>query len=151
MNTLDIITLVILSLSVLICAIKGFLKIIAHFGAFCVAMIASKLLGGWLGETFLGEALGGFASAIGTLVLFVLLLLLCRIIFTGVAKLITKVLKTKALDKVLGAIVGLAGGVAGIYVFSLVLGVVVSVISLIGVESALPAMIDSTLLLKYFM
>lgn len=81
MNVLDIIALVILFVSILICAIRGLLKILAGFGSFAVALIVSRIFGGPLGEKYLGEALGFFAPIFGTIVLFVVLLLVCRIIF----------------------------------------------------------------------
>lgn len=151
MNTLDIIALVIFSVSVLICAIKGFLKLVANFGAICVAFLAARLVGGYLAELLLGSALGGFAVPLGTAVAFVLLLILCRIIFGALAKLITKLTGTKGLDKFLGALVGAVGGIAGIYVVSLVLGVVLAVIGVFEIESELPLVIENSLIFKYFM
>lgn len=151
MNVLDIIVLIIFSLSILICAIKGLLKILSGVGSFAVAFIVSKLFGNTLGERFLGEALGSFAGILGTLVLFVALLLLTRIIFFLLAKLITKVLHAKGLDKFLGALVGAVGGVAGIYVLSLALGLVMAVLELVGANTAIPSLVESSMILKYFM
>ena len=73
MNTLDIIALVIFSLSVVLCAIKGLLKLVTQFGSLCVAFIAARLLGGWLGELIFGESLGGFAVPLGTVICFIIL------------------------------------------------------------------------------
>ena len=50
MNVFDIITLVIFFGTVIVCAFRGFLKIIARIGAFFGAMILSKWFGATVGE-----------------------------------------------------------------------------------------------------
>lgn len=149
MNILDIIVIAIFLISVLVCTIKGFLKIIAGFGAICVALIAARQFGGLLGGLLLEKYIGGFAPVVGTAVFFVILLIVCRIIFGLVAKMITKILHTKTIDKILGAIVGAVGGIAFAYPFCMVFGIVISVIDLVGVESQLPAVAGDSFIFKY--
>lgn len=151
MNILDIIVIAIFLISVLICTLKGFLKIIAGFGAVCVAFIASRHIGAWLGNLLLGDIIGGFSSAIGIVIMFLILLIVCRIIFGAVAKLITDILHTKVIDRILGALVGAAGGIAFAYLFWFVLSLVLSAMDLVSIESQLPALVSDSFVFKHFL
>ncbi len=154
MNGLDILSLAIFAVFVIICAIKGLLGILSKWGSLFAAIIISKLFGGMLGEKLLGDVLGNFAPIVGVALCFVLLYLLLRIILGGVAKLITKVLHVSALDHLLGAVVGAIGGLAIIFLFSLLLEVFITVVSVFNENAEIIAnignMIEDSSILKYF-
>ncbi len=151
MNIFDIIALVIFFLFVLICTIRGFLKILARLGSFFAAMILSKVFGGMLGGMLLGDILGDFAPIVGTVAIFVLLFILFRIVFGFIATGITKVLHTKTLDKILGAVIGIAGGLASVYLFALLSELIIVVVSVFNADAQIIETIQSTEILKYFM
>ncbi len=150
MNIFDIIALVIFFLTFINCAARGFLKIIARFGALFVAFIVSRWFGGTLGTQLLGDVLGGFASVIGVIVTFILLFFLCRIIFGLVAKMITKALGSGLIDKILGGAVGVIGGFAGIYLLGLVAQIIILVVSMVNSEATIITTIGESQILKHF-
>ena len=153
MNAFDIIAIAIFVLFVVICAFRGFLKILAKWGAFFAATILSKLFGAKVGLLLLGDVniLSSFSHIIGTVFLFVVLFFVCRIIFGVVAKLITKALGTKAIDKVLGAVLGVVGGLAAVFLFAFVADFIVAIVSVFDADANIVHMINSTSILKYFM
>ena len=153
MNIFDIIAIVLFALFVIVCAFRGFLKILSKWGAFFAAMIFSKMFGARVGALIFGEipVLSSFSKVLGTALLFVVLFLACRIIFGLLAKLITKVLKTEAIDKVLGMLVGIAGGVASVFLFAFVLEFFVSLVSIFNTDAEIVHMVNDTSILKYFM
>lgn len=151
MNIFDIIAIIIFAVFVLVCTVKGFLKILAKCGAFFVAMILSKPIGSYLGEELLGDVLKSFAPILGTVVMFILLYFVCRIIFGLLAKLITKALNTGALDHVLGAIVGVLGGVAAVFLFAFACDVIVAVVSFFNENAQIVTNLGNSEILKYFL
>ena len=151
MNIFDIIAIVIFFAFVVICAIRGLMKIIAKWGAFFAAMIISKIFGGMIGTMLLGAVLKGFAPIVGTVLLFIILYIVFRIIFGLLAKIITKVLHAKALDRILGAIVGAVGGLSVVYLFALIAELIVVVVSIFNADAEIINTIQSTSILKFFM
>lgn len=151
MNGFDIIAIVIFLVFVVVCAIRGFLKILSKWGAFFAAMILSKIFGGMIGEKLLGDALGGFAPIVGTIIMFVILLIVLRILLGIIAKTITKTLHLTTLDRILGAIIGAVGGLASVYLFALVLDLIVAVVSIFNADAEIVQNVQSTAILKYFM
>ena len=103
MNIFDIVIIAIFALLVIACAIKGFFKILSDFGALFGAIILSRLFGGALGEllnrlvleaiaekinfAFIENIIGYLMPMVGTAVLFVLLYLLLRLVFSSLSKL----------------------------------------------------------------
>ena len=153
MNIFDIIAIALFELFVIVCTFRGFLKILSKWGAFFAAMIFSKMFGLRAGELIFGEipVLSSFAKVLGTALLFVVLFLACRIIFGLLAKLITKVLRAGAVDKVLGMLVGIAGGVAAVFLFAFVSELFVSFVSLFNADAEIVHIVNDTSILKYFM
>jgi len=154
MNGFDILSLAIFAIFVIICAIKGLLGILSKWGSLFAAIILSRLFGGMLGETLLGDVLGNFAPIVGTALTFVLLYLLLRIILGGLGKLITKVFNVVALDHLLGAVVGALGGLAVIFLFTLLLELFVTVVGVVNENAEIITnignMIEDSSILKYF-
>ena len=153
MNVFDIIAIALFVLFVIVCTFRGFLKILAKWGSFFAAMIFSKMFGARVGELLFGEipVLSAFAKALGTALLFVVLFLVGRIILGLLAKLITKVLKAGALDKVLGMLVGIVGGVASVFLLALVSELLVSVVSIFNADAEIVHMVNDASILGYFM
>ena len=153
MNVFDIIAIVIFFLFVLICMFLGLLKILSKWGAFFAAMILSKMFGARIGTILLGDVpvIGSIAHIIGTVLLFIVLFFLCRIILGALAKLITKLLNAKVLDKILGAIVGIAGGLATVFLLAFLCEILVSVVSFFNPDAGIIHMINDTSILKFFM
>ncbi len=151
MNTFDIISIIIFALFIIICAFKGFMKILAKWGAFFVAMACAKPLGSYLGVLLLGNALGSFAPIIGTVLTFILLYIACRIIFGFLAKLITKALNSGAVDHILGAIVGAVGGIATVYLFAFVCEIIMIVVGFFDSGADIIINIQQAEILKYFL
>ena len=151
MNIFDIIAIIIFAVFVLICTLKGFLKILAKWGAFFAAMLLSKPIGSYLGEAFLGESLKSFAPILGTVVMFILLYFVCRIIFGLLAKLITKVMNTGVLDHILGAVVGVLGGVAAVFLFAFACDVIEVVVSFFNENAEIVTNLGNSEILEYFL
>ena len=151
MNIFDIIAIIIFAVFVLICTVKGFMKILAKWGAFFAAMLLSKPIGSYLGEELLGETLKSFAPILGTVVMFILLYFVCRIIFGLLAKLITKALHSSTLDHILGAIVGVVGGVAAVFLFAFACDVTVAIVSFFNENAEIVSSLGSSEILKYFL
>ena len=152
MNAFDIIAIALFALFVIVCTFRGFLKIISKWGAFFAAIIFSKMFGERVGDLIFGEIpiLSSFAKALGTALLFVVLFLAGRIIFGLLAKLITKVLKAGAIDKVLGALVGIAGGIAAVFLLAFVSELFVSFVSTFNADAEIVHMVNEASILKYF-
>ena len=151
MNIFDIIAIVIFALTVLICTFRGFLKIVARLGALFVAFLLSRMFGGELGVKYLGDLIGDAASAVGVCISFILLFLVCRIIFTLLAKLITKVLAARGFDKFLGMLLGIVGGLAGVYLLGFVAEIIILVATRINADATIISTIEGSTILQYFM
>ena len=153
MNVFDIFAIVIFALFVIICTFRGFLKILSKWGAVFAAIILSKIFGARVGDMLFSEVpvVNSFSNIIGTMLLFVVIFFLCRIILGALAKLITNVLNATAIDKVLGAIIGAIGGTATLFLFAFLSNILVLVVSFFSPEANIINMVNEAYILKYFM
>ena len=148
MNTFDIIALVIFFAFVLICAWRGLLKIISKWAAFFAAMIIAKMLGAKVGFALFKNI--PLAQYIGMVLLFVVLYIVCRLLFAQLSKAVNKILHTKTLDHILGGVVGVLGGSSVVFLFSFVLELVLVVISQFGFGDGLLHAFNSSKIFKFF-
>jgi uncharacterized membrane protein required for colicin V production len=80
-----------------------------------------------------------------------LLFLVSRIILGLLAKLITKVLKAKGLDRFLGMLLGVFGGLALVYLLGFAAELIIAVVSTIDPQATIISTIESSVILQYFM
>ena len=166
MNIFDIITLAVFAIAVIICAWKGFIKIILKLGAVVIAAAVAKFVGPMLGNALIPELISTppesmnvgtlgtvnetLASVIGTVLLFVVLFILLRIIAGLISKIITKVTHTSALDRILGAVFGFVVAFAFVVIFAKLVEIFATVSAFIDPDTAIFDTIEDTVLFKYF-
>ena len=165
----DIITLVIMCIFVVIGFWKGFLGSVLRFGATLSAIILAKMLGGTFGSMSMPELISenselgsklsssaldninsSLATTIGTILLFVILLMAFRIIASAVSKAVIGGLKSKTLDRVLGAILGLVLSVGVVYAFAFAINLVAMIMTLADPSADIYSVINRTVIFRYF-
>ncbi len=162
MNILDYICLILLCASVVICAIKGLKKIIFRVAAFVISMILAKLLGNKIGTLLLSDIIrldigslsdtvnGTIISLLGTLIVFLLLLIVLKLIFKVVEGRMGQNIQSMIIDRLCGALVGFFIGVAVIFVFTEIVDIVFTVISLFKNDTEIFELADNTIIFRLF-
>ena len=166
MNILDWISLAIIGISVVICAMKGLKKVIFRVCAFAVAAIMAKLLGARLGNFLLSDIItfdkskldadasekiyNTLISTLGTLIVFLTLFFILKKIFRVVEGKMGRSLQSIVIDRLCGALVGLFLGVAFVFVFTETVSIVFATISLIKRDTQIYLYIDNSIIFKLF-
>lgn len=165
MNVFDIVTLAIIAVSVIVCTIKGFAKILLKIGAFILAVMLSRIFGEKLGlavfpnliksdsisASSLNKINNTLAQVLGTAVLFIVLFIILRIISMILSKVIKNAPVAGSLDRLLGAVVGVLMGVAVVYVFAVALNIYASIATYLNPDSEIFGTLADTYIIKYFM
>ena len=166
MNTLDIICLVVIAVSVIICLLKGFKNIFFKLCSFVIAMYVAKIFGARVGNALLmhftntdKETIGAsfveklsesMVSAIGTgllfFVIYILLRLIFKITFIGIGKDVGSVVA----DRLLGGLIGLFVGVAIVFIFTELTDFIVSTVAYFKQDNAVYDIINSSKIFKFF-
>ncbi len=166
MSIFDIITIVVFAAAMLICVLKGFLKILLKFGALVIAALLAKIFGSAVGDIWFSDLIKSgsegmaasvlskvneaLATVIGTVIVFVIFYVVLRIIFSLVAKLVKKAAGIGALDRVLGAVFGIVAAFGIMFIFAELVRVSAAVITYVSPDSTLFDTIEDTLVFKYF-
>jgi len=121
-NVLDIVMLIVLSLSIIFGIIKGFIRELLSLAFFIIAVVLAALyysdVGKWLGDPVKDKDIANF---IGFILIFTTVLIIGTLI-TYFTKSIFTIGPLKSIDKILGGLFGLVRGIliASIIVFALV-------------------------------
>ena len=169
MTVFDIAVLVIAGIFVAIGLWKGFLKAVLGWGAWLLAALLSRMLGGWLGDMLLPELIKGdgaigsrlssdmldninrsIASTVGTVIIFVVLLIAFKLIAKVAVKAVINGFKAKWLDKLLGALLGLVLAAGAVYALAFVTDIIAVLLSLIAPSLDIYGAIDNSVIFKYF-
>lgn len=165
----DIVTLIIAVVFVIIGFWKGFLKTILKFGATLLALILSRLFGTALGNMILPDFINGdsalgerlspstldnvnssIAATVGTLLIFVVLFVIFRLIASWVSKARVHRFKSRILDKILGAIFGLVLSFGAIYAFAVALELMAVLVTLIAPSIDIYSAVENTVIFRHF-
>ena len=162
MNILDIICIAIIAACMMICLIKGFKKVIFKLSSFVIAMILAKLFGNRIGKALLSKIIdidiGAFSdklnsaiiSALGTLIVFVMLFVLLRLIFKVVEGKMERSIRSVVVDRLWGALTGFIIGVAFVFVFTETVYIILTTVSAIKCSTEAVEYIDKTIIFKFF-
>ncbi len=160
MSILDYICIALIGGSVVICALKGLKKIIFKIAAFVISVILAKLVGGKIGHLLLSDIIninfgslsseinGRIISILGTLIVFILLFIFLKLIFKVVEGKMGQNIQSLIVDRLLGALVGFFIGVAIVLVFTEVVDIVLSVISLFKRDADVFDVVDNTIIFR---
>ena len=167
MNTLDIICLVIIAISVIVCLLKGFKNIIFKLCSFVIAMYVAKLFGARLGNelftyflsnsdqtgvnaSFLEKLSESMVSAIGTGLIFTVLYIVLRLVFKLFTLNIGKDFGSVLADKLLGAVIGLLVGIAIVFIFTEATDFVVSTVAYFKKDGAVFDIMNDSKIFNFF-
>ncbi len=165
MNILDIICLVIIAASVIICTLNGLKKIIFKICSFFLAMLLAKFLGFKFGNFILPEAIkdnqlfgaelsekinDSIASVVGTIIILVVSFIILRLIFKVIEFKLGSNLQSIVINRLLGALVGLFAGVAVVLAFTEVVNIVASVAAFINQGDVFFDAIDNSVIFRFF-
>ena len=166
MNTLDIICLAVIAVSVIICLLKGFKNIFFKLCSFVIAMYVAKIYGARVGEKLLAflkshptetvdtallERLSdSVVSVIGVGLVFTVLYFVLRLIFKIASSKVGQNAGSIIADKLLGALVGLLLGVAIIFVLTEATDFVLSTVAYFKQDHAVFEIINESKIFKFF-
>ncbi len=153
MNIFDIISLVAFIAFIVVCACRGLLRIVAGLGAFLVASLLSRLLASLVGVILLENLLGIDGEVwvtVLSLVLFVVLFILLKKMFSSVANALTKFFHAGVFDKILGGVFGFFAGGAFVSLFMLSVCTVAFIGSAFGAD-ALSDAVNESFMFTFFM
>ncbi len=165
MNALDILCLVIISASIVICTLKGLKKIIFKVCAFFLAMLLAKLFGFKVGDLVIPELVkdnklfgsemaekidDSIASVVGTIIIFIVSFVILRLIFKIVEFKLGSSMQSIVINRLLGALVGLFAGVAVVLAFTEVVNIIASVSVFVDQGDVFFDAIDNSVIFKFF-
>ena len=165
MNALDILCLVIISASIVICTLKGLKKIIFKVCAFFLAMLLAKLFGFKVGDLVIPELVkdnklfgsemakkinDSIASVVGTIIIFIVSFVILRLIFKIVEFKLGSSMQSIVINRLLGALVGLFAGVAVVLLFTEVVNIIASVSAFVDQGDVFFDAIDNSVIFKFF-
>ncbi len=161
MNILDFICIAIMGASIVICSIKGLKKLVFKVSAFIIATIMAKLLGNKFGNLLLSKVIdfdvGALSdkfndtiiSVLGTLIVFLLLFIILKMLFRIVEGKMERSIQSIIVDRLLGALTGLFIGVAFVFVFTEIVYMILTAVSVIRRDTEAISFIDNTIIFKF--
>lgn len=163
MTVLNWICAAILGASTILCALKGFGKLILKTVTFVFAIFLAKIIGSLLGKALISDFIGfaGFSDAsrriggvlifaLSTLAAFFVLWFILKRIFKIVDRKIEPNIQSAITNIVLGALSGLFLGIVFVPTFAKTVVTVFAVASLLKPLSEPPKYVDNTIIFKYF-
>ena len=166
MNIFDIVVLTVFVISVVICFWKGFLKTVLKLGASFLAALGAGIFGRPVGKLLLPELIkkqpsgmsagalerlnGAISSIAGTLLVFIVLFVIFKLLAGLLAKIAKKITGTSVLDRTLGAVFGLFIAFASTAVLAVVLQIIAAIGTFIYPDFALFELMEDSVLFKYF-
>ena len=157
MAVLDIVAIGILAVTVIVCTLKGFAKILLQtfswfFAWLCTKLFGAKLIGYFFSEVLALDPKWDWLTPLCVVLLFWLLWFLFRFVGRGIAAFLRRVLPLAGvLDRVLGALFGILLSVAFIALAGYCLRFLGEIVPDSGEVSRLADMAEDSVIFRIFM